>query len=94
MAPKGWSFRNVEGGVVLTAPEQGSDIAILSRGEADAAAAVAAAWAAYGPGLVRSGEGQNRTAREGWDRTIRFQYDPPEGEPRTVLALALAKGEG
>lgn len=94
VAPQGWSFRNVEGGVVLTAPEQGSDIAILSRGEADAAAAVAAAWAAYRPGLVRSGEGQNRTAREGWDRTIRFQYDPPEGEPRTVLALALAKGEG
>lgn len=92
MAPKGWSYRNVEGGIVLTAPEQGSDIAIVSRSEVDPGAAVAAAWAAYRPGLVRSGEGQERAPREGWDKTIRFQYGSPEGEPRTVLALALAKG--
>lgn len=94
VAPGGWSSRPVEGGVVLTAPEAGSDIAIMGRGETDPAAAVAAAWAVYRPGLVRSGEGQERPAREGWDRTFRFQFASPDDEPRTVLALALGKGAG
>ena len=94
VAPKGWSSKKIDGGVVLSAPETGSDIAIIARSETDPGAAVAAAWSVYRPGLVRTGEGQERKAREGWDRTVRFQYSSESAEPRTILALALGKEAG
>lgn len=94
VAPRGWSVRQIDQGFVVSPPEQGSDIAILTSNETDPAAAVAAAWAALRPGLVRTGEGQERAPREGWDRTVRFRYEAPANQPRTVMALALAKGEG
>lgn len=94
VAPRGWSVRQIDQGFVVSPPEQGSDIAILTSSEADPAAAVTAAWAALRPGLDRPGEGQERAPREGWDRTVRFLYEAPADQPRSVMALALAKGEG
>lgn len=94
VAPRGWTVTPLDRGFAISAPEPGSDIAILSQGEADPAAAVSAAWAALRPGRDYAGEGQERTPREGWDRTIRFRYETPAGQGSTVMALALGKGEG
>lgn len=94
VAPGGWYKTDVEGGILLTAPELGSHIVIVSRNEVDPESAVAAAWAAYHPGLVRRAQGQDRPAREGWDRTVYFEYSSGEADERSIMALALAKGKG
>jgi CubicO group peptidase (beta-lactamase class C family) len=94
MAPKNWSLKELEGGFVIGAPEEGSAIAILSRNEEDPDAAVAAAWAAWKPDAPRAGAGDQRSALEGWDRTLRYRYMTTGNEPRSVMALALGKGKG
>lgn len=91
VAPNGWALRKVERGYILSAPEPGSHIAIFDHGQGDAEAAVAAAWAAYEPGVAAKSAGAERPPRDGWDRTLRFQYAASGDEPRSRLALALAK---
>ncbi len=94
VAPRGWSLAHVEGGARLSAPERESSILIVNRSETDPAAAVAAAWTAFGSAPPQRGEAQPRTPREGWDRTLRFDYAVPDGDARRIMALALAKGAG
>lgn len=95
IAPRGWYLTNVEGGALLSAPEQDSQIVIVQRDAADPAAAVAAAWHAHRPVPPPVGEDRERPPREGWARTVRFDYDvTSDGDERSVMALALANGGG
>jgi len=94
VAPKGWTLEKRGGTTIVGAPEGDSHIAIVDQVADGADAAVAAAWAVYKPGFAATQQGEERSAREGWDKTVRYQYKAPPGEPRTILALALAKGQG
>lgn len=94
VAPKGWALRKGDGTFILAAPEADSHIAIISRDEEEASAAVKAAWALFKPDIIANAEGEERRAREGWERTIRFQYESLPRAQRTLLAFALAKGKG
>jgi CubicO group peptidase (beta-lactamase class C family) len=93
VAPRGWSIRNEGRGLILGAPEAGSHIAIVDGGTANADAAAATAWAIYRPGFAAAGNVAPARPREGWDETLAYRYESPDGEPRTVFALALRKGE-
>ncbi len=95
VAPGGWYVTSVEGGAVLTAPERDSRIVIVQRHAAEPAEAVAEAWRVHGSAPSQVGEGRQRQPREGWARTIRFDYAVPTGPgERSLMALALTKGDG
>jgi len=67
-APSGWSIETRQSLVILTPPEPDTHIAIVDSEAADAASAVAAAWAAYQPRAKRPLKLVTpRPAREGWD---------------------------
>jgi hypothetical protein len=91
VAPRGWALRKRDSGFLLSAPEPGSNIAIFGGNFGDADTALAAAWADYEPGFVASSPAVERPAREGWDRTLRYQYDSAGAEPHTRRAFAFAK---
>ena len=93
VVPKGWSFRKEGRAIFLGAPEEGSRIAIGEGGTGGADAAVAAVWAAYRPDFAANARGADGPAREGWDQTRIYRYESRGGEPRSLYALALRKGE-
>jgi CubicO group peptidase (beta-lactamase class C family) len=89
IAPVGWRL-SVRGPVTeLTAPEGGSAIALVDVPEAaDADAAVAAAWAAWRPGLpVRTLRVKTPVAsRDGWRDRHAYSYLTSPNENRAVEA--------
>jgi CubicO group peptidase (beta-lactamase class C family) len=92
-APKGWSLERRGSAVIVGAPEGDSHIAIVDLVADGADDAVAAAWAVYKPGFTATQQGEDRKPWEGWEKTARYQYKAPPGKPRTIMALALAKGQ-
>jgi len=78
--PTGWAVTNGKGLVVLEPPETDTHIAIVDSQGADAAAAVAAAWAAYKPDFKRPLRlATPRPAREGWEEQQVFSYETSPG---------------
>ena len=76
VAPAGWSVRTAGAAVILTAPEGGSQIAIVDVVASDPDAAVAAGWAAYDakanwPLKLAS----DRPARDGWVQIRGYLYE-------------------
>jgi len=79
--------------VILTPPESDTHIAIVDSQAADAAAAVAAGWAAYKPEAKRPLKLVTpRPAREGWDERQVFDYETSPNERAVVQVIALRAG--
>jgi hypothetical protein len=92
--PMGWSISAGKNLVVLEPPETDTHIAIVDSQGADAAAAVAAAWAAYKPEARRPLKlATPRPAREGWDERQVFDYETSPNERVVVFAIALRAGK-
>ena len=72
-APAGWSITSVKNMIILEPPENDTHIVIVDSQAADAAAAVAAAWAAYKPDFKRPLRlATPQPAREGWEELQAF----------------------
>src|SRR5215472_14940731 len=92
-APTGWSIVSAKNLAILEPPETDTHIAIVDSQGADAAAAVAAAWAAYKPDFKRPLRlATPRPAREGWEEQQVFSYETSPNERAVVAAIALRKG--
>ena len=92
-APTGWSIVTGKNLVILEPPETDTHIAIVDSQAADAAAAVAAAWAAYRPEVKRPLKLVTpRPAREGWDERRVFDYETSPNERAVVQVLAMRAG--
>jgi CubicO group peptidase (beta-lactamase class C family) len=92
-APAGWSIEVRPSLVVLNPPEPDSHVAIVDVRGADAAAAVAAAWAAYQPNMKRPLRlATPQPARNGWDERRRFFYETSPNERADVQAIAFRSG--
>jgi CubicO group peptidase (beta-lactamase class C family) len=92
-APTGWSIVTGKNLVILEPPETDTHIAIVDTQAADAAAAVAAAWAAYRPEVKRPLKLVTpRPAREGWDERSVFDYETSPNERAVVQVLAMRAG--
>jgi len=91
--PSGWSIGTGKHMVILTPPESDTHIAIVDSQAADAAAAVAAGWAAYKPEAKRPLKLVTpRPAREGWDERQVFDYETSPNERAVVQVIALRAG--
>jgi CubicO group peptidase (beta-lactamase class C family) len=94
VAPAGWSIRTRGRAVILSAPERGSHVALVDVTAADADAAVAAAWAAYGaPPRWPLAVASDRAVRDGWQQIRGYRYEVPVDEGRVVSAVARRRGE-
>lgn len=92
-APAGWSLSRTDKLVVLAPPEPDTRIAIYDTETGDAAAAVAAGWAAFRPGFNRPIELVTPQApRDGWAERKGFDYDTSPNERRAVWANAFRAG--
>jgi CubicO group peptidase (beta-lactamase class C family) len=92
--PDGWSLTSAGPLVVLQPPETDSHVAIVDVHGADAAAAVAAAWATYRPEAKRPLQlATSRPAHNGWDERQVFAYETSPNERAVVEAVALRKGD-
>ena len=92
-APAGWSIVTAKNLAILEPPETDTHIAVVDSQGADAAAAVAAAWAAYKPDFKRPLRlATPRPAREGWEEQQVFSYETSPNERAVVAAIALRKG--
>src|SRR5260370_13445447 len=75
-APTGWSIVTGKNLVILEPPETDTHIAIVDSQAADAAAAVAAAWAAYKPEAKRPRKLVTpRPARNAWENRQALDYE-------------------
>jgi CubicO group peptidase (beta-lactamase class C family) len=91
--PNGWSIVTGKNLVILEPPETDSHIAIVDGQAPDAAAAVAAAWAAYKPDFKRPLRlATPQPAREGWEEQKVFSYETSPNERAVVAAIAFRKG--
>jgi CubicO group peptidase (beta-lactamase class C family) len=92
-APAGWSVTTGKSMVILEPPENDTHIVIVDAQGTDAAAAVAAAWAAYKPDFKRPLRiSMQNPAREGWEEDRTFNYETSPNERVVVVALALRVG--
>src|SRR3989454_704182 len=91
--PTGWSITTGKNLVILEPPETDTHIAIVDSQAADAAAAVAAAWAAYKPEAKRPLKLVTpRPARNGWEDRQVFDYETSPNERAVVEAIAQRAG--
>lgn len=91
--PGGWSMATAKNLVLLMPPEGDTHFAIFDTQAADAKAAVAAAWAAYKPGVNRPIKlVTSQPARDGWDERQAFNYETSPNEKATVVAIAERAG--
>jgi len=92
-APAGWSILSGKNMEILEAPEADTHIVIVDNQAADAAAAVAAAWAAYKPDFKRPLRlATPQPPRDGWEEQKTFAYETSPNERVVVVAIAYRKG--
>lgn len=92
--PGGWSIRTGRALVIVEPPEPDTHVAIADVRGADAATAVAAAWAAYRPESKRPLQLATPVpARNGWAETRIFNYETSPNERAVVQARAFRTGE-
>ncbi len=93
VVPAGWSSATAPSSVILSPPEPDTHVAIIDVHAADAASALAAAWAAYRPDSKRPMKLSSPIpARNGWDERRRFDYETSPNERAVVEALAYRAG--
>jgi len=91
--PAGWSIRTANSMVVLEPPETDTHVAIVDVRAADAASAVAAAWAAYLPGFKRPLQLASQVpGRNGWEESHVFNYETSPNERAMVQAAPRRAG--
>jgi CubicO group peptidase (beta-lactamase class C family) len=88
IAPKDWKIAVRGAATLLEPPETGSRMALVDVDAKDAAAAVEAAWAAYGAPGRKLKMSSDRANREGWHDTRTYSYETSPNERRDVLATA------
>jgi CubicO group peptidase (beta-lactamase class C family) len=93
-APAEWSITTGGNMIILEPPENDAHIVIVDSQAADAAAAVAAAWAAYKPDFKRPLRlATPQPAREGWEELQAFSYETSPNERVVVVAIAMRAGK-
>jgi CubicO group peptidase (beta-lactamase class C family) len=94
MVPAGWSMASEASSVTLHTPEPDTHIAIVDVHAADAAAAVASAWAIYQPDMKRPMRvSVSIPDRDGWSDGKQFMYETSPNERAVVVAIALHAGD-
>ena len=92
--PAGWTMTTVKNLMTLMPPETDTHMAIFDAQAADAKSAVAAAWAAYKPGMKRPLKLVTpQPGREGWDERQVFNYETSPNERAVVVAIAERAGK-
>jgi len=92
-APTGWRVTSAVNKSVLEPPEADSHLVLLDIHAADAAAAVAAGWAAYRPDANRPLRIATPGAPyNGWDERHVYVYETSPNEKAVVYALAWRAG--
>ena len=92
--PAGWSIETSASSATLQTPESDTHIAILDIHAADAAAAVASAWATYRPDMRRPLKVAVAIPdRNGWTDGKQFIYETSPNERAVVVAVALHSGD-
>ena len=92
-APTGWRVTSAVNKSVLEPPEADSHLVMLDIHAADAAAAVAAGWAAYRPDANRPLKIATLQAPyNGWDERHLYIYETSPNEKAVVYALAWRAG--
>jgi CubicO group peptidase (beta-lactamase class C family) len=92
-APAGWRVASSADKTVLEPPEADSHLVLLDVRAADAAAAVAAGWAAYRPGANRPLRIATPQARyNGWEERHAYFYETSPNEKAVVYTLAWRTG--
>jgi CubicO group peptidase (beta-lactamase class C family) len=95
VAPAGWTIAARGPVTLLAPPEAGSRIALVDVHGADAADAVAQAWAVYQPGAkwpVKSTTGE--ADHDGWDHIEQVDYQISPNLHREIAAVAHHAGDG
>jgi CubicO group peptidase (beta-lactamase class C family) len=94
MAPADWSITVRGPATILEAPEGDSRIALVDVKAPDAAAALAAAWAAYRPDAAWALKvTTDAPDSDGWTDIHRYEYLTSPNEKRDVLARTRRAGE-
>jgi CubicO group peptidase (beta-lactamase class C family) len=94
VAPAGWSVRRLNSATILTAPEGGSQIALVDVAANDADAAVIAAWTRYDANAKHTlADSGNRPLRNGWEAIRGYRYDTGANEKRVISAVARRHGQ-
>ncbi|MBV9034474.1 MAG: beta-lactamase family protein [Acidobacteriaceae bacterium] len=94
VAPAGWSVVSEASSTTLQPPEPGTHIVIFDVHAADAAAAVANAWASYRPDMKRPLKLSTPVPdRNGWKDGKQFVYETSPNERAVVVAIALHAGD-
>jgi CubicO group peptidase (beta-lactamase class C family) len=94
IAPAGWRIEVRGPSTILTPPEGNSHIALIDVKATDADAAVAAAWAAYGPDAKRPLKVANDYPdKDGWSNIRDYSYQTSPNEKRDVSANARRRGD-
>jgi CubicO group peptidase (beta-lactamase class C family) len=92
--PSGWSIASGSTGMVLTSPEADSHLALLDVQGRDAAAALAAGWAAYRPDDHRPLRiAMPQVPHSGWEERHIYIYETSPNEKLVVYAMAWRAGE-
>jgi CubicO group peptidase (beta-lactamase class C family) len=94
IAPAGWTLTVRGPATILEAPESGSRIAIIDVQANDAAAALAAGWAAYKPDAKWPLKvATDAPDKDGWSKQRDYEYQTSPNERRDVGAnVSLANG--
>src|SRR6202042_453830 len=93
-APSGWAISSGASSATMESPEQDTHVALVDVHAADAAAAVAAAWAIYRPDSKRPLKlATPSPGRDGWDERRTFEYETSPNERAVVEAIALRAGD-
>ncbi len=94
VVPAGWRILSEPASATLQPPEAGTHIAIFDIHAADAAAAVASAWAKYQPTMKRPLKlATPLPDRNGWTEVKQFVYETSPNERAVLVAIALHSGD-
>jgi len=92
--PAGWSIASGTSATTVQTPEPDTHIAILDVHAADAAAAVASAWAKYQPEMKRPLKvAVTVPDRNGWTDGKQFIYETSPNERAVIIGVALHSGD-
>ncbi|WP_437817465.1 serine hydrolase [Sorangium sp. So ce1078] len=91
-APKGWTVTTRGDVVILEDAKREVSVTFVERKEADAEAAIAAAWRQVKPDFARKARRVTTPpGRRGWDRIMDVDYETATEEARDVFASARRK---
>ena len=92
-APKGWFMTTRDGLTTLEAPEHDVTVSLVAIQEPEAQKAIALAWKRVDPAFARKVKQTTMPpAKDGWDGITQNAYEMGGLEKRSVIALALRKG--